>query len=654
LLQDGFFCERGVFVVDNSDAGRKLNEYLRGRTDVALKFDSGGVFRNRRPAPSRCSQQAILRKAGPCLLDREEWDMRAAIIIVGALCAMAACVELAAAADGEDDAMYVYTLTASGTSAAYDEAVAAACVQGIVNRDGPRVYVLSSGNARPQFWLDTLSQAPGWLAGKKRVPLADLDALVALAGKRLKGAVVWDPAVPATLNVATTIAGVKDAVALSPELAERSLARWGVPVLEDLRGRFDGAGSGSKKNDAYRWAVKEYLAKGLCSPHLLCLFEDSAQVRDAGAAGYVVTRDWAVTHRAFVFDLSPWGDEKPKDDPDQPLGTDLDTYNMILDETLRQSAGQQMTELTGFFSFWKYSNVPGFASKHEPVPTEWETVYLISPYNCYQNTISSDCYNQSFHAHAPLAPLEQRRPAPRENLESKAYLCILMADYDSATPLYDFMPKLWNDPGRGKIPLAWGINPNLLETYPDVIEYFYRTATPNDFFTSDASAAGYMNPNRVKPEYLPLFAKHNKTFFDRADMTIAPMVLDWDQPTDAVKDAFTQFAPDGYATIVMDLHEKGGVTPQPHVWKGMPVTELLNDTCNFANPKQTADAMYGAIKKRGNPRPGFHFFRIVWTPPSLIIESLDTLRKDYPEIEFEVVDPYTFFALFKLERAQVR
>ena len=578
--------------------------------------------------------------------------MRAAIVVFGGLCVMAACLESAAAADGEDDVIYVYTLTTSGTAGAYDEAVAAACIQGIVNRDAPRVYVLSSANARPQYWLDTLSQEPGWLAGKKRVPLADLDALAALAGNRLKGAVVWDPEVPATLNVATTIAGVKDAVALSPDLAERSLSRWNLPVLEDLRGRFDGAVSGSKKNDAYRWAVKEYLANGLCSPHLLCLFEDSCQTRDSGAVGYVVTRDWAVAHRAFVFDLSPWGDEKPKDDPEQPLGADLDTYRKILEETLRHSAGQQMTEVTGFFSFWKYSNMPGFASTHEPVPTEWETVYLISPYNCYQNTISSDCYNQSFHAHAPFSPLKQSRPAATASLESKAYVCILMADYDSATPLYDFMPKHWSDPGRGKIPLAWGINPNLLETYPDVIEYFYRTATPNDFFTSDASAAGYMNPNRVKPEYLPLFVKHNKTFFERADMTIAPMVLDWDQPTAAVEDAFAQFAPDGFATIVMDLHGAGGTTPQPHVWKQMPVTELINDTCNFANPKQTAGAMYGAIKKRGNPRPGFYFFRIVWTPPSAIIESLDILRKDHPEIEFETVDPYTFFALFKRHYAK--
>ena len=75
-----------------------------------------------------------------------------------------------------------------------------------------------------------------------------------LAGKRLKGAIIWDPAVPASANVATTLAGVHDAVVLSPELADRYLAQWRLPVLKDLRGKFTGAETGSKKNDAYRWA----------------------------------------------------------------------------------------------------------------------------------------------------------------------------------------------------------------------------------------------------------------------------------------------------------------------------------------------------------------------------------------------------------------
>ena len=189
--------------------------------------------------------------------------------------------------------------------------MAVASLQGIINRKSPELYVLSRKNTRPQFWLDLLAKDGRWLQGRERKPLPDLGALVKLAGKRLKGAVIWDPAVPASANVATTIAGVHDAVVLSPELAERYLGKWRLPVLKDLRGKFTGAETGSKKNDAYRWAIREYLAKGRCSSHLLCLFEDSFSTRARGDIGYVLTRDWAVKNRAFVFDLSPWGDEKP-------------------------------------------------------------------------------------------------------------------------------------------------------------------------------------------------------------------------------------------------------------------------------------------------------------------------------------------------------
>jgi GxGYxYP putative glycoside hydrolase C-terminal domain/GxGYxY sequence motif in domain of unknown function N-terminal len=547
--------------------------------------------------------------------------------------------------------LYTYTLAQDGSRESYDEAMAVACLQGIINRKSPELYVLSRTNTRPQFWLDLLATDGRWLQGRKQKPLKDISALVKLAGRRLKGAVIWDPAVPASMNVATTIAGVSDAVVLSPEFANRYLTKWHLPVLKDLRGQFTGAETGSKKNDAYRWAIREYLLKGMCSSHLLCLFEDSFTARAKGNIGYVLTRDWAVKNRAFVFDLSPWGDEKPGDDPNQRFGLDLETYCMILAETLHQSAGKEMTELTGFFAASKYSDEPDHKSIHKGVPTEWETIWLMSPYNCYQNTISSDCFNQSLHSQAPRQPLKQHRVAKSLPLENKAYICILMADYDSATPLYDFLPKRWQNADRGKIPLAWGINPNLLETYPDLIAYFYSTATSNDTFTADASAAGYMNPNRVRKEYLPLFVQHNQKFFREADMTIAPMVLDQDQPSPDVKDAFTQFAPDGFATIVDDTHGTGGRFPDPQVWKGMPILELLNHTCNAEVPEQTADIMASVTRGRPSQSPGFYLFRIVWKNPTYIADTLATMHRKNPDLNFEVLDPNTFFALFKKSRS---
>lgn len=554
----------------------------------------------------------------------------------------------------DDKSIYTYKLSHEKTAASYDESMAVACLQGLANRDFPRVYVLSAKDSRPMYWKKVLSENGRWLAGKTFKPLPNLAALVELAKPNLKGAIIWDPDVPASLNIATTIAGVEDGVVLSPEYAKKYLDEWKLDVLIDLRGKFTGEYTGSKKNDAYRWAIQEYIKKGRCSAHMLCLYEDSFFTRAKGDIGYVLTRDWAIKHRAFVYDLSPWGDEVPGDDLKQKLGTDLETYQMMLEATLEHSAPNQTTEVTGFFSFSKYSNVPGHASKHDPVPTEWETVWLISPYNCYQNTISSNCYNQSFHSQAPWTRLKQQRPPQAPKLANKTYISILMADYDSSTPLYSWLPTKWADPLRGQVPLAWGINPNLIETYPDIISYYYETATKNDYFTADASAAGYMNPNRIKKEYLPLFVRHNKYFFQETDMTIAPMVLDWDQPTAEVKDAFTQFAPDGFATIVMDLHQNTGRGPDPHLWKGMPVTNLINNACNHTDPERTADIMYELLKHKPVGSPGFFFFRVVWVTPKQIILTMDALRKKHPDLDIELVDPYTYFRLFKQHTKQVK
>src|SRR5690606_38870828 len=116
---------------------------------------------------------------------------------------------------------------------------------------------------------------------------------------------------------------------------------------------------------------------------------------------------------------------------------------------------------------------------------------------------------------------------------------------------------------------------------------------------------------------------HNKRFYEQLDMSISPMVLDWDEPTDAVKDAFTQFSPDGFSTIVIDFHNSGGKAPAPHVWDGMPVMELINSACNFSTPQQTAKEMSLEIPSPvSEDKPSFYFFRIVWTSPSQVIAAL--------------------------------
>ncbi|MBO4548999.1 MAG: hypothetical protein J5758_07280 [Abditibacteriota bacterium] len=594
----------------------------------------------------------------------------------------------------EPDTVYRYTLDDDSTPRSYDEAAAVACVQGIVNRDKPVLWVDGKRDRHADVWREKMTEKGRWLFGKKWVDIRSLpnreameeynallkrleakyekiyretgqrmkglptpprivdeetvdalDVLVKWAGDRIKGAVIWDPEVPATFNAAFTSAGAGDLVVLSPDFARKYLGSWKLEVKHDLRGRFDGSETGSAKNDVYRWVIREYLDKGKCSKDFLFLNTDAWGTREKGDLTYVLTRDWAVANRGFVFDLSPWGTETPGDDPDQPLGTDLATYKLMLEALDRQTKGRQMTELAGFFCFEKYSDYKGLNS-FNPVATEWETVFLVTPYNVYQNTADGACYNKSFHSKFKFKNLKQRiNKRPKAQLENKTYVCILMADYDSTVPLYQFLPDYWSDERRGEIPLSWGIDPNLINTYPDLISYYYETATDNDYFVADATCAGYFNPSRILPENMPLFVKHNQKYYKALDLDISPMVLDVEEPSPLVKDAFSKFSPRGYGAMVDgQWHGTDARNPQAQIWKGMPITDLSN----------TGDAasIAGMIKyfKPGEPR--FFYLRIVWNWPWQVIERMDEVKKLCPEYDIEIVDPYTFFDLRKQDLKQ--
>lgn len=94
-----------------------------------------------------------------------------------------------------------------------------------------------------------------------------LQDVVAQFRASLAGAVVYDPLVHSTSNVASTAAGVLDAVPMCfqpmvPSSLYHRLVATGpkLPVLENLAGRFNGSVSGSAKCDAYLWAIDEYVA----------------------------------------------------------------------------------------------------------------------------------------------------------------------------------------------------------------------------------------------------------------------------------------------------------------------------------------------------------------------------------------------------------
>ncbi|MFC5651323.1 GxGYxYP domain-containing protein [Paenibacillus solisilvae] len=121
-----------------------------------------------------------------------------------------------------------------------DVKILLATLQGIVNRSEPRIYLLENKEEGKYTWLNDLD-----------VPYKVRDdywQIVKTFKDEVKGVIVYDPKVSDSINVATTLAGLKDAVVASPELAAKlQAAPYNMQILDDLQGKF------KDRMDAYTW-----------------------------------------------------------------------------------------------------------------------------------------------------------------------------------------------------------------------------------------------------------------------------------------------------------------------------------------------------------------------------------------------------------------
>ena len=315
----------------------------------------------------------------------------------------------------------------------YDVTVFAATLQGVVNKAGPRLYLIHDGDhvqggSVDRFWLERFRDGGkpyGWLAGRQVIEITGLDGLLKTFAGDVAGAVVWDSKVPATLNVATTMAGVEGLVVVRDGSRIQGEVTARIPVRASLVGKFVAGAktlpdsttpsTGSVKNDAYLWAKEKYLDSGKTDPTLLAYYEDGwpvvlyqrGQMTRKGT--YAFERDYAVRNRAFVFDVSPFetkagstAPEMPIDDPQQPAGADRRTFRAIL-QSARTKAGRAMIRVWGFVPWYqKYTNAYESGGTHTDVDSEWESSWLFSSHGAFLEGGGGDVNgialaNMSFH-----------------------------------------------------------------------------------------------------------------------------------------------------------------------------------------------------------------------------------------------------------------
>lgn len=335
-------------------------------------------------------------------------------------------------------------------TAPLDMRLAIASLQGIVNRKQPRLYLIADAvYTNPQTderWLNWM-QTRGDIKSVRR-PSTPGEALQ-IFREEVSGCVVTDPAISASVNVASMLASVKKAILASPEMANR--LKWS--VVMDLRGKW-------KTNaEAYEWAFR-YLWPRL-----------NHRVLASIAPEWIGPRDYAISTNAFTYWITGRIDGATRG------GASLEERKVIgeLLQAMPPGCGVVGAPYNG----------EGVGIQEGPGVEMWSRYAKFLSWSGEVNNLS---------VYSGTQPPTFRSPQPRTlTLDaSKVYCCFLISDGDAPINWYRFFPAAyWDDANRGAFPLTWSVGPTVYDLMPNIMDYYYRKATENDAFVCAVSGVGY-------------------------------------------------------------------------------------------------------------------------------------------------------------------
>ncbi|GAA3516780.1 GxGYxYP domain-containing protein [Actinocatenispora rupis] len=347
----------------------------------------------------------------------------------------------------------------TGASAA--DQLLVASLQGLVNRTRPRIATLRPADEGGLTWLRT--------AGLTWRTVADGWALLDKYRSVVRGVVVTDPDLPATRNLATTIAGLDDAIIAAPEQLDRLS---GLPVVADLRGRF------SDDIAAYTWAVDTLWPR--CEHRLLVGLDPE------GTLGNL--REYAVATKALTLWIHP----------------DVPESRAVGERVM---AG--MAPGSSFLGWWP-AGVGGESDGTEL--TSRHGLIVLAADHSQNLTVFGG-------VPAPVSGAQRALPVPA--LANRVYVTFSMTEGDNLQYNQHRMRVLWDDPGRGAVPLNWSTNPLLVDAAPIFLSHFQRTASRNDYLMAGPSGAGYAYPSPWPDDTLASFTGMTARYMRRTGMDSA-------------------------------------------------------------------------------------------------------------------------------------
>jgi hypothetical protein len=422
------------------------------------------------------------------------------------------------------------------TGLAADVATLVVTLEGLVNRTQPRIWV-TDGSSQQALWLAQVD------AGTN--PVTDPLTLVTKYRSEIAGIVIYDTAVADTLNLATTIAGVKGGIVSSPALATTlTAAPYGLPVLEDLRTH-----AFTSNVQVYQYEFDNYSA--LATHRLI--------------TGLALTipdhlRDYVVATQAMMVWLDP---------TDATQGALLDRFLGLLPPN-SPYVGWWMSEGPGVQAAATHG-VPVFAA-------DWSM----------NLTVLGGTPRGS--APAPVPP-----PPP---LENKLYVAIFMSDGDNLQEDEGLIPLKWADSNRGSVPISWTIDPALVDVAPVILRYFQSTATANDLLVSGPSGLGYTYPEAWTTSTFDAYTKLSAAYLGAAGLRVITL---WNNGVDLSAANAQSYAAN--IPILLGMTIQNDSVPRQFVNKSLPLDVM---EVSYAPTEATLESGFDtAVAAYDRSKPAF-------------------------------------------------
>jgi len=460
--------------------------------------------------------------------------------------------------------------TASGA-----EADLFASLEGIINRTQPRIAVVGQRDADGSMgWLKIHQLAVNVVDG--------FDAVEKYKGE-IKGLIVVDPDRPETLNLATTLAGLDNALICEPALLSKlTNAPFNLKIEEDFRGRF------ANREEAYDYFLKSVWPR--CSHRVIAGLSPNVHGN---------LRDFLVAVNAAVI----W----------------LDTRNSGDAAIFAKFAPDLKPAHSLYMGWWP----------DEDAGLKWIGKYGVP-------VLASDFFvNGSLFA-GVVEPIQPAPIPPTPPLENKIYLSLFISDGDNVQYMQHKLRKLWDEPARGKVPIGWTVSPLTVDLDPGMLNYYYRTATTNDCLVSGPSGAGYERLDFWKPADLDAFTKVTNPYLERSGIKVITV---WLHVTDDIGKSFAANCP---ALLGLTSQEGGNVQK---FFGNLPLIDFIDRGAYDGEIEQLRSAINRAAQDWDGKSPKFLAVQAnAWKlGPSDLLSLANSLDAN----KFVLVRPDHLFQLFK-------